>query len=241
LYASENGNTNIGGGFAIQYKTSKKVSIESGVYYAQNRQKSSYSNKTFALNSNAVPPDNLLYNNITDGVSMSTFSNTVRLNNGALMMNGNAGVVAFSGTPKGAEIATTVETKNLGVQNTIVTNGKFLQVFDFIEIPLLVRYRVLDKKIGIELVGGVNTGIIIGNNAYFDNSYGVQNIGSTQDISSVNLSGAVGIGMNYALGKHISVAIEPRLNYYFSSINSNPEVDYRPYRVGISTGVYYAF
>ncbi len=255
-YTSETGNTNIGGGFSVQYKTSKRFSIESGVYYAQNGQKSGQPNKLFASNKDAndnfySANENMEMDamgsapvqaaNNAGRMSAPTFSNAVNINNGAMMMNGNAGVVAMNSTPKGAEIATTAETKSLRVQNTLVTDGEFSQVFDFVEIPLLVRYRVLDAKFGIELVGGVNTGIVVGNNAYIDNSYGVQNVGSTQDISSVNLSGAVGVGMNYALGKHFSLAVEPRLNYYFSSINSNPEVDYRPYRVGIFTGVYYAF
>lgn len=255
-YDTETGSTNIGGGFAVQYKTGKRFSIESGVYYAQNGQKSGQPNELFASNKDvndnfysanenmamdAVAGAPMQALNNTSRISAPTFSNAVSLNNGVMMMNGNAGIVAINSTPKGAEIATTAETKSLNIQNTMVTNGDFSQVFDFIEVPFLLRYRVLDAKFGIELVGGVNTGIVVGNNAYIENSYGVQNVGSTQDISSVNLSGAVGLGMNYALGKHISVAVEPRLNYYFNSINSNPEVDYRPYRVGIFTGVYYAF
>jgi opacity protein-like surface antigen len=90
-------------------------------------------------------------------------------------------------------------------------------------------------------VGGINAGLVVGNNAYIDNEYGVQNIGRTQDISTVNVSGTVGVGLNYALGKNLSVAVEPRLNYYLNSINRNPEVDFRPYRVGVYTGLYYEF
>jgi hypothetical protein len=111
----------------------------------------------------------------------------------------------------------------------------------FIEIPLYLRYRLVDSKFGLEIMGGVNAGVVVGNNAYIDNSYGLQNIGETKDISTVNLSGTVGVGINYALGKRISLAVEPRLNYYFSSINNNPEVDFRPYRIGVFTGVYYEF
>ncbi len=232
-YSSESGNGNIGGGFSIQYKTSKKLRIESGVYYAQNGQTSNNSGQLFANREMAdyamAAPEKAL------------FVNAVEVSNGNVAMNSTAGVIVMSGTPKGAEINSELDAYNLGFSNSLVSDGEFSQVFDFVEIPLYLRYRVLDSKFGIELVGGVNAGIVVGNNAYIDNSYGLQNIGETEDISTVNLSGTVGIGMNYALGKHISVAVEPRLNYYFTSINSNSEIDFRPYRIGIFTGLYYEF
>lgn len=91
------------------------------------------------------------------------------------------------------------------------------------------------------MITGLNAGIVVGNDAYIDNQYGKQNIGETQDISPVNLSGTVGVGLNYALGKHFAVAIEPRFNYYLNSINTNSSVEFRPYRLGFYTGVSYEF
>jgi hypothetical protein len=156
-------------------------------------------------------------------------------------MNSTAGVIAFSGTPKGAELTGDFEAVKTGVTNMVVPNGEFSQVFEFMEIPFFVRYRVVDSKIGVELITGLNAGIVVGNNAYIDNQYGLQNIGETQDISTVNLSGTVGMGVNYALGKNFSVAVEPRFNYYLNSINTNSSVDFRPYRMGFFTGVTYEF
>lgn len=156
-------------------------------------------------------------------------------------MNSSAGVVNMKTTPKGAAIATYTETIDARNTNTLNTNGEFSQEFEFVEIPLYLRYSVLDKKFGIELLGGVNAGLVIGNNAYIDNDFGKQNVGSTEDISRINLSGTVGLGVNYALGKHFSLAMEPRFNYYLNSINTNPNVNYKPYRLGFYTGIYYEF
>ena len=232
-YSGSDGNANVGGGFTIQYKTSKRWIVESGVYYAQNGQQSDNSVHLFARNQSAdymyASPD------------LSYFSNEVRVENNNLAMNSTAGVIAFSGTPKGAELTGDFEATKTGVANMVVPNGEFSQVFEFMEIPLFVRYRVIDSKIGVELITGLNAGIVVGNNAYIDNQYGLQNIGETQDISPVNLSGTVGMGVNYALGKNFSVAVEPRLNYYLNSINTNSSVDFRPYRIGFYTGVTYEF
>jgi len=237
-YSSEKGNSNIGGGFSVQYKTSKKLRIESGVYYAQSGQKSGNSHELFSFGKY----DELAFSapEKLDG-SQPTFSNTVQLNNSGIAMNSTAGVINMSGTPKGAEISAAPEDSRYSSSNTLLTNGEFAQVFEFVEIPFYLRYSVIDKKIGVELLGGLNAGVLVGNSAYIDNEFGNQRIGSTEDISTLNLSGTVGIGVNYALGKHFSVAVEPRVNYYLNSINSNPEVNYRPYRIGIFTGLYYEF
>ncbi len=90
-------------------------------------------------------------------------------------------------------------------------------------------------------MGGLNAGLVVGNNAYVENNSGRQRIGNTEDISNLNLSGTFGIGINYDLSKHLSLAVEPRFNYYLHSINTNPDVSYKPYRFGLYTGVYYAF
>jgi hypothetical protein len=245
-YSGNDGNGNMGGGFSVQYKTGKRLHVESGVYYSQNGQKSSNSSRGL-LNFGGKSDMDLLYADpipadpgfvgIVDGV----FSNAVSLSSKGIAMNSTAGVIVMQNTPEGASIATEAELANSKSTNALVTDGDFSQVFEFVEIPLLLRYEVLSKRFGIELVGGLNAGFVVGNNAYINNNYGTQNIGSTQDISTLNFSGLVGVGMNYRLGKHISLALEPRLNYYLSSINSNPDITYRPYRIGVYTGVYYEF
>lgn len=232
-YSGSDGNSNVGGGFSVQYKTSKRWIVESGVYYAQNGQQSNNTVNLFSKNMDSdafFAPGDITYLN-----------NTVKIENNNLTMNSTAGVIQFNETPKGAELSGDFEASKTNNVNLLVPNGEFTQVFDFMEIPFFVRYRVIDSKIGVELITGLNAGIVVGNNAYIENQYGLQNIGETQDISPVNLSGTVGVGVNYALGKHVFIAFEPRFNYYLNSINSNPSVDFRPYRLGFFTGVSYEF
>ena len=210
--------------------------MESGLYYAQNGQKSENSLQLFSFGQSA----DFMYNAAPES-RKSFSSNAVNVENGNLEMNSTAGVIAFDGTPKGAEVTADFESLSAGNTNALISNGEFSQVFQFVEIPLYFRYRLVDLKFGVDLLGGVNAGVVVGNNAYIDNEFGLQNIGETRDISTLNLSGTVGVGLNYALSKNLSLAVEPRLNYYLNSINKNPEVEYRPYRVGFYTGLYYEF
>jgi len=231
-WEADNGNANLSGGVSVQYKTGKRISIESGVYYAQNGQQTGSSPQFFGNR------DQLDY--ASAPVNKNYFNTAVTLADNRMAMNSIAGVIEFDGVPKGAEIAANLESFGT-YSNSLLTSGELSQVFDFVEIPLYLRYLLFESKMDVELVGGVNAGLVVGNNAYIDNEYGVQNIGKTRDISPVNISGTVGIGLNYAVGKNLSLAVEPRFSYYLNSINRNPEVDFRPYRVGVYTGLYYEF
>ncbi len=238
-YSGSNGSANVGAGFSVQYKTTKRLRVESGVYYSQNGQNSNNSGQDFFSFNNKADYMMAAPNDVADVAP--GFSNTIQLSSNGISMNSTAGVINMRSAPKGAMVATNAESINAVTENTLTTSGEFLQVFQFVEVPLYLRYSVIDKKFGVEVLGGINAGMVVGNNAYIDNEYGKQNVGSTNDISTLNLSGTIGVGMNYALGKHFSLALEPRLNYFLNSINSNPDVDFRPYRVGIFTGVYYEF
>ena len=229
------GVSNVGGGISIQYKTGKRLSIESGVYYAQNSQSAGTSNSLFSAPMYDYAPDMNL------SADAPSYANNVSVTRDGIVMNSTAGVVKMKGMPAGAEINAKTESLSDSYATTMVSDGEFSQVFDFIEIPVYLRYKLLDHKFGIDLMGGLSAGMIVGNNAYMENDYGRQNIGSTEDISSVNISGTLGLGFNYDLGRHFSLAMEPRINYFLNSINTNPDIDYKPYRFGWFTGVYYTF
>lgn len=230
-YSNSEGNGNISGGFSVQYKTGKKWSVESGIYYAKDGQRSSNS-----------PPTEKFYSFAPALVmaEKSYFNTAVNMVDGRLAMNSAAGVIQFSRTPRGTEMATNLDNSYDGA-TTLLTSGEFSQVFNFIEIPLYLRYNVIDSKIGVEVLGGLNAGIVAGNNVYMENRFGTENVGKTQDISTLNVSGTVGFGLNYSLSRRISLSVEPRLSYYLNSINKNPDVMFRPYRIGVYTGLYYQF
>ncbi len=231
-YEANDGNANLSGGISVQYKTSKRVSVESGVYYAQSGQRTG--------SSPLYSGSRAEYDYMDSPAGKLYFNTAVNLAGNRMAMNSTAGIIEFEGVPKGAEIAANLEASGV-YSNSLLTSGELSQVFDFVEIPLYLRYLLIDRKMDVEIVGGVNAGLVVGNNAYIDNEYGLQNIGNTRDISTINFSGTVGLGMNYAVGKNLSVAVEPRLNYYLNSLNRNPEVDFRPYRIGVYTGLYYEF
>ena len=232
-YSATDGNSNVSAGISVQYKTKGRWSVESGVYYVQNGQKSESIPQLFAAyaaDDEKTPP-------FTEGLYVNT---DIDAEGNRMVMNSVAGIVEFESLPEGAEIEASLERAG-SYSNALVTRGEFSQVFDFVEIHLFLRYLLVDSRVGLEVAGGINAGLVVGNNAYINNDYGLQNIGKTRDISAVNFSASIGMGVTYSLSKHISLAIEPRMNYYINSINRNPDVNFRPYRIGLYSGLYYEF
>ena len=230
-YSANSGNTNVTGGISVQMRTSKRLSVESGVYYDKNGQKSGQALQLFDKRN-----DQMYTNPVGD-----YYSNNIDMTDNHLSMNSVAGIITLDKLPDGAEISGDIESSALGASNEFVASGDLSQVFDFIQIPLYLRYKLIDSRVDVEMIGGFNAGMLVGNNAYIDNEYGLQNIGETQDISPLSFSGTLGIGLSYKLGTHISLGAEPRLNYFLSSINKNSDITFKPYRIGFYTGVYYEF
>ncbi len=230
-YSGSSGKTDMGAGFSIAYKkANKRWSIKSGLYYSQNGQDSKNSRAVYGQGSNLfftqAPADKEIFNT------------AVNLSGGQMTMNSKAGIIEFTGTPQNTELLTTMDGKR-AYSNTLLTQGEFSQMFDFIEIPLYLSYQLLKSKIGVELLGGISANFLVGNNVYMNSPSGKENIGRTADISTLNYSGTLGAGVEYALGKHISFSVEPRFSYYLNSINKRSDVRYRPYRIGIYIGLNY--
>lgn len=228
---ADEGNANLSGGIGFRYRTSKRWSLESGIYYAQNGKQTGSSPQVFAGRADAeysAAPERLYFNT------------AVKMDNNNVAMNSIAGIIEINNMPAGAEIAADLENSGF-YGNSLITQGEISQVFDLVEIPLYLRYLIVESKLDVEILGGLNAGVIVGNRAFIDNQFGVQKIGKTLDISTMNLSGTVGLGFTYALGEKFSIGLEPRFNYYLNSISDNPEVEFRPYRLGLYTGLYYSF
>jgi len=66
-------------------------------------------------------------------------------------------------------------------------------------------------------------------------------IGKTKDMESVAYSGSLGLGLKYGLSKRFYLNVEPRIKYYLNSLNSNSSVSYKPYTIGVYTGLSYQF
>ncbi|MUU79015.1 hypothetical protein [Winogradskyella endarachnes] len=114
------------------------------------------------------------------------------------------------------------------------------QKFSFIEIPLELEYRVLDKKFGINVIGGFSTFFLSNNEIYADVNGSSTLIGEANNINDTSFSANFGLGMDYSLSKQWNINLEPTFKYQINTFN-NTTGDFKPFFIGVYTGLSYKF
>lgn len=118
-------------------------------------------------------------------------------------------------------------------------DGVLNQKMGYIEMPLEMSYKVLDKKFGVELIGGFST-LYLNNNEVFLRTDGLNmKIGEANNLNNIHFSSNFGIGLNYKLFKNFDARIEPSFKYQINTFSSATE--FKPYIFGVYSGVSYRF
>ncbi|EDP70921.1 hypothetical protein FBALC1_00517 [Flavobacteriales bacterium ALC-1] len=124
--------------------------------------------------------------------------------------------------------------------NDIKQAGNIDQRFGFIEVPLELEYRLLDKKFGINLIGGFSTFFLNDNEIYADIDGASTLIGEANNINSTSFSANLGFGIDYSLSEKWNINLEPTFKYQINTFN-NTSGDFKPFFVGVYTGLSFKF
>jgi len=235
VYASNmlNASSNLvdlGGGISVEYKKGKRWSLQSGVYYSGLGQSSGNSSNSGGKDLQYAVNGSNYFNTV---VNLDASSNRMSLNS-------NAGVIELKKVPSGMVLGTSLEDKTLA-SSVIVSPTNFIQNFEYIEIPLYLRYTLIDARFDVVMLGGFSSNVLVGNQIFVEDNSGKSLVGKTKDMEALNYSGTLGMGFKYGLSKRIFLNVEPRMKYYLNSLNSNSSVTYKPYTFGVFTGLSYEF
>ncbi|MDN3491640.1 hypothetical protein [Winogradskyella bathintestinalis] len=118
--------------------------------------------------------------------------------------------------------------------------GEIEQKFGFIEIPVALEYALLDKKFGINIIGGFSTFILNGNEIYADVNGTTTLIGEASNINNTSFSANFGLGMDYNLSKQWDINLEPTFKYQLNTFD-NTTGNFRPFIIGVYTGLSFKF
>ncbi len=223
---SESGINTLGGGVNIRLEGKSRWSVETGVLFAQMGQELSNNNLrqadllyAEAFIKSAVPPSNdYLSNNSMGRVKFD-------------QRTANNGDRALS------EAAMSFFEDNSQYNSELSNIDGLRQTLDYVEVPLLARYKILDGFPILSIAGGVSSNFLIGNNAYLLDGGERIDIGETEDIKPLSWSSSVGLGLELPLSRLIRINIEPRMKYYLESVSTNPNYDFQPYSFAVFGGV----
>jgi opacity protein-like surface antigen len=242
LNKTEKGIMAYAGGVALAYKPSKRLSVESGIYYSKYGQEKT-GVAAVAVNRN---PTNS-YETFGNEESGSYIQITITNSTGNITDAGASGAIFFDtdktiaheGETNSNVLNIPAETNKDKVQAS--DNLTAFQYFEYLEIPLIVKYKLVDRKIDFNLLGGISTNFLTGNNVKIADKGKKYDFGETDDITKVNYSGSVGIGLEYPVLSNLVLNIEPKFRYYLNPIDKSVNVNVYPYSFGLFAGISYVF
>ncbi len=119
-------------------------------------------------------------------------------------------------------------------------SGSLNQVFGYVEIPVEIKYNVVNGKLGINLVGGFSTLLLNKDEVFIETNNFSQSLGSSNNLRSVNFSGNIGLDVDYSIHKNLFINVSPMFKVQTNSFSKNPG-SIQPYYLGIYTGLNYKF
>jgi len=120
-------------------------------------------------------------------------------------------------------------------------NDDLKQRFRYLEVPLIARYKLIDRRVDMNLCGGVSYGYLIENVAFASVDGNNVKVGYTQGINKHSISSQMGFGMEYNISKSVSFNLEPMFRYYLTPFSDASNTINRQYSFGIFSGLFYRF
>ncbi|MCH4822535.1 hypothetical protein ML462_05060 [Gramella lutea] len=125
------------------------------------------------------------------------------------------------------------------VSSSIFVPGELNQQFGYIEIPVEVEFAIIDKKFGLNIIGGGSSLFLDNNRVELISEEGRTNLGEASNINNTSFSTNIGLGMDYNLNKKFSISVEPIFKYQLNTFNSVSNV--QPVNFGVYSGLNFRF
>ena len=214
------------GGLSFSYSVNKRISFRSGIYYSLVGQNikgiSSFSGFRSFYNAKGISE-----------FVIQTSSGTIVSTNNDIFLQDNISARVL--TKYTSDFFDPVKADLNYLNNSVIQN------FDYLEIPVLFKYKAIDRKMDVNFIGGLSYNMLVGNSA-FTYVKGVKySIGKTEGLSVVNFSSSFGLGFEYSFSDKISLNLEPTIRYYLTPLGGLVSSSVHPYSFGVFSGLSYRF
>ncbi len=126
------------------------------------------------------------------------------------------------------------------VPNTpIAVIGVLNQNIGFIEIPSEVEYLIVDKKIGINIIGGISTLFLNRNNSSLNTENSSTDLGKINNLNEISFTANAGLGLLYKISPQFQFNVEPIFKYQLNTFKDTKNLN--PYYFGMYSGIRFKF
>ncbi len=226
ISSSEKPRMSYSGGIGFAYRINDRLSIQSGLYYTSVGQEieNIYSYAGFRQFDNAKSHHN--FEVLTSGGMIYTENRDV-----FLLDNGGERVITKF----------TNDFFDPAKASLLYLNNTLHQTFSYIEMPLVLRYKLIDRDLDFNLIGGLSYNMLINNSVYTYVNGSKYQVGETDGLNPLMVSSSLGMGVEYNLSRKVSLNLEPTFRYYLNPFSQTQAVKTHPYSFGLFSGLSYRF
>ncbi len=226
---SEDGLMTSSGGVKVSMQMHRRWSVETGVRYAMMGQELTASANV-----------DRLYSTTASNGEAALSVRHIELSNslGAIRMSGAAKTPALAPAAPGSDRNEFVD---LNATKEMTSSVDIEQMLGYVEVPLTLRYKLLDRGMAISLSGGISSNWLVENGAYLLDEGQKRDLGKTEGLAGLSFSTHAGVALSLPLYGALSLQVEPRVNYFLSDINKEYPTSFKPYSIGVFTGIFYSF
>eukprot|EP01013_Petalomonas_cantuscygni_P015611 TRINITY_DN3248_c0_g1_i1.p1 TRINITY_DN3248_c0_g1~~TRINITY_DN3248_c0_g1_i1.p1 ORF type:complete len:509 (+),score=-25.76 TRINITY_DN3248_c0_g1_i1:1089-2615(+) len=214
---TKSGNVNMSYGVSVAYAVSKKLTIRSGI----NKVDYGYDTEDVAFSSSSSFASG---NGQLATIDYAETSNTLTISSKIVP----------------SDKYSTVNTAQDVTAKSASKEGFMSQQLGYLELPVELNYALIDKKFGVNIIGGVSSLFLIDNAVSLTSGDLTTEIGEANNINDLNFSANMGLGLNYNFSQKVRFNVEPIFKYQlntFSDVNGT----FRPYSVGVYSGLTFKF
>ncbi|OFX25997.1 MAG: hypothetical protein A2041_08485 [Bacteroidetes bacterium GWA2_31_9b] len=219
------------GGVNVKIVLHKRLSVQTGVYYSSMGQSINHLN---VYSNNAIDK--------VDPEYRKDFENTFTLSNSIGNIKFNSMYVFVDETNFRIDINS--ENKYFFDATDPIFNeleAEISQNIEYLEIPLYLNYKFIDRKIDLNITGGIGANMLISNNVYLIHGNSKENIGETDGVNTMNYSGTFALGIELPILRNLTFNLQPAVKYYINAINPDSDIESHPYSFAVYSGFNYSF
>ena len=225
-------------GINLNYKPAKRLSVRTGLYYSKMGQSINnlytYSHTTgLNLNTEALMQKGA---NLNSPVSNSTGEINSGINNFILIAPSGSYSSSYQELLRNntSDFAFANRESYPGYQPI---DASLIQSFNYLELPVQLWYKLVNRKIDISVSGGLTGNILTGNNVLLEYEGARQQVGHTEGLKNFNLSMHAGLGFSLPVNNMLEFSLEPSFNYFLTPVNQSTMIMTRPWSFGLFTGL----
>ncbi len=220
-----------GAGIRFHYKLNSRWEVESGLGYNMIGQ--AVNGITAFSHPSMIP----LYS--SRGEVISSHPQSMRTSMGGIVFKNQSFYFADIASTRVDALKGSYDESNVNLLNKTATG--LIQHFGYIEVPLVLRYKIIDRMLSLSVKSGISANFLYTSNVYLQGSAFSRPIGESTGISPLSWSGTGGLSLEYPISNRINIALDPTFTMFLTPMGQYRNLirETYPYNYSLYMGIRY--